>query len=47
MELLGSIKLMADIIIDKEIDVLDEVCSRVSMKETENVDKIKCLKIYV
>ena len=29
---------------DKEIDVLDEVCSRVSMKETENVDKIKCLK---
>lgn len=29
---------------DKEIDVLDEVCSRVSMKENNNVIKIKNIK---
>lgn len=29
---------------DKEIDVLDEVCSRVSMKENNNVTKIKNIK---
>lgn len=29
---------------DKEIDILDEVCSRVSMKENENIVKIKNIK---
>jgi len=29
---------------DKEIDILDEVCSRVSMKENENIGKIKDIK---
>ena len=29
---------------DKEIDILDEVCSRVSMKENENIVKIKSIK---
>ena len=29
---------------DKQIDILDEVCSRVSMKENENVNKIKNIK---
>ena len=29
---------------DKEIDVLDEVCSRVSMKENDNVTKIKNIR---
>ena len=29
---------------DKEIDILDEVCSRVSMKENENISKIKNIK---
>ena len=29
---------------DKEIDVLDEVCSRVSMKENNNITKIKNIK---
>ena len=29
---------------DKEIDVLDEVCSRVSMKENDNITKIKSIK---
>lgn len=29
---------------DKEIDVLDEVCSRVSMKENDNVTRVKNIK---
>ena len=29
---------------DKEIDVLDEVCSRVSMKENDNITKIKNIR---
>jgi len=29
---------------DKEIDVLDEVCSRVSMKENDNIVKVKNIK---
>ena len=29
---------------DKEIDVLDEVCSMVSIKENENVDKVKKIR---
>ena len=29
---------------DKEIDVLDEVCSRVSMKENDNITKVKNIK---
>ena len=29
---------------DKEIDILDEVCSRVSMKENEHISKIKDMK---
>lgn len=29
---------------DKQIDILDEVCSRVSMKENDNFDKVKKIK---